>query len=64
MEQKRVLTVNSYEYNLLLNAMVEYRNQLKREEKSTQVIDEVLLRLIDAPVKKKSFFKKETVVER
>lgn len=64
MEEKRVLTVNNYEYNLLLNALNEYRNKLLREEKSTAIVNEVLLRLIDAPLKKKTIFKRERVCER
>lgn len=64
MEEKRVLTVNNYEYNLLLNALNEYRNKLLREEKSTDIVNEMLLRLIDAPLKKKNIFKRERVCER
>ncbi len=64
MEEKRVLTINNYEYNLLLNALNEYRNQLLREGKSTAIINEVLLRLINAPIKKKSIFKRENILER
>ena len=64
MEEKRVLTVNNYEYNLLLNALNEYRNKLLREEKSTAIVNEVLLRLIDAPLRKKTIFKRERVCER
>ncbi len=64
MEEKRILTINNYEYNLLLNALNEYRNQLLREGKSTAIINEVLLRLINAPIKKKSIFKRENVLER
>ena len=59
-----MLTVNNYEYNLLLNALNEYRNKLLREEKSTAIVNEVLLRLIDAPLKKKTIFKRERVCER
>lgn len=64
MEEKRVLTVNNYEYNLLLNALNEYRNKLLREEKSTAIVNEVLLKLIDAPLRKKTIFKRERVCER
>ncbi len=64
MEEKRVLTINSYEYNLLLNALNEYRNKLLKEGKSTAVVNEVLLRLLDAPIKNRSIFKRERVCER
>lgn len=64
MEEKRVLTVNNYEYNLLLNALNEYRNKLLREGKSTAIVNEVLLKLIDAPLRKKTIFKRERMYER
>ncbi len=64
MKEKRVLTINNYEYNLLLNALNEYRNKLLREKKTTAIVNEVLLKLIDAPLKKQTIFKREKVYER
>lgn len=61
MEEKRVFVMNKYEYNLLLNVLNEYRNQLIKEEKSTDLVNGVLLRMIDAPMQKKSLFKRERV---
>ena len=63
LEQKRMLTVDSYEHNLLLNALMEYRNQLLKENKSTKTINELILRVLHTPIKK-SIFKKESVYER
>lgn len=59
-----MLTVDSYERNLLLNALMEYRNQLLKENKSTKTINELILRVLHTPIKKKSIFKKESVYER
>lgn len=64
MEQKRILTLDNYEYNLVLNALMEYRNQLLREEKSTKVINELILRLLHTPIRKKSIFKKDSIYDR
>ena len=64
LDEKRILTISNYEYNLLLNALNEYRNKLLGEGKSTNNINEVLLKLIDAPLRKKSIFKRERVCER
>lgn len=64
MEQKRVLTLDDYEHNLVLNALMEYRNQLIREEKSTKIINELILRLLHTPIKKKSIFKRDSVYDR
>lgn len=61
MEEKRVFVMNKYEYNLLLTALNEYRNQLIKEGKSTDFVNEVLLRLIDTPIQRKSLFKRERV---
>lgn len=61
MEEKRVFVMNRYEYNLLLTALNEYRNQLIKEGKSTDFVNEVLLRLIDTPIQRKSLLKRERV---
>ena len=58
-----MLTVDSYEHNLLLNALMEYRNQLIKEDKSTHLVNELILRVLHTPIKK-SIFKKESVYER
>lgn len=54
-DEKRVLVLDIYEYKLLLNMLNEKRNSLIKEQKSTDLVDEVLIKTIDAPVKR--FFK-------
>lgn len=51
-EEKRVLTLDKYEHGVVINALNEMRNDLIEEERSTDIVDEVLLKTIDAPVKK------------
>ena len=51
-EEKRVLTLNRYEHGVVVNALNEMRNDLICEDRSTDIVDEVLLKTIDAPVKK------------
>lgn len=51
-EEKRVLTLNRYEHGVVINALNEMRNDLIGEDRSTDIVDEVLLKTIDAPVKK------------
>ena len=46
---KRVITVDSFEHDLLINGFNEFRNQLLEEEKPTEDIDILLLKIIDAP---------------
>lgn len=51
-EKKRVLTLDRYEHGVVINALNEMRNDLICENRSTDIVDEVLLKTIDAPVKK------------
>ena len=52
-EEIKVLEFDKYELGILINALNEFRNKLIKEEKDTEYVDEVLLRAIDAPSKKK-----------
>lgn len=51
-EEKRVLTLDRYEHGVVVNALNELRNDLLEEQRSTDIVDEVLLKAIDAPAKK------------
>lgn len=51
-EDKRVLTLDKYEHGVVVNALNEMRNDLLEERRSTDIVDEVLLKAIDAPTKK------------
>lgn len=51
-EEKRVLTLDKYEHGVVINALNEMRNDLIEEERPTDIVDEVLLKTIDAPTKK------------
>lgn len=50
--EKRVLTLDRYEHDVVINALNEMRNDLLEEERPTDIVDEVLLKVIDAPTKK------------
>ncbi len=50
--EKRVLTLDHYEHGVVINALNEMRNDLLEEERPTDILDEVLLKVIDAPTKK------------
>lgn len=52
-EEIKVLELDKYELGILINALNEFRNKMIREGKDTEYVDEVLLRAIDAPPKKK-----------
>ena len=51
-QEKRVLTLDRYEHGVVVNALNEMRNDLLEEERPTDIVDEVLLKVIDAPAKK------------
>lgn len=51
-EDKRVLTLDKYEHGVVVNALNEMRNDLLEERRSTDIVDEVLLKAIEAPTKK------------
>ena len=50
--EKRVLTLDRYEHGVVINALNEMRNDLLDGERPTDILDEVLLKVIDAPTKK------------
>ena len=52
-EEIKVLELDKYELGILINALNEFRNKLIKDGKETEYVDEVLLRAIDAPPKKK-----------
>lgn len=51
-EEKHILALDKYEHGVVINALNEMRNDLLEEQRSTDIVDEVLLKTIDAPVKK------------
>ncbi len=46
--KKIKIKLDSFELNLLINGMNEFRNMLLTEDLSTEDVDELLLKLIDA----------------
>ena len=48
-EEKRILALDKYEHGVVINALNEMRNDLIGEERPTDIVDEVLLKAIDAP---------------
>lgn len=51
-EEKRILALDKVEHGVVINALNEMRNDLLDEERPTDIVDEVLLKTIDAPKKK------------
>ena len=51
-EDKIVVTLDSFEQRLMVSALTDFRNDLLREEKPTEDVDGVLLKVIDAAPQK------------
>lgn len=53
----KILELDKYELGIIINALNELRNKLIQEQKETDAIDEVLLKTLDAPEKKRYYHK-------
>lgn len=56
-EEKRVLELDKYEHGVVINALNDMRNDLIGEERPTDIVDEVLLKAIDAPTKNVQYYR-------
>ena len=55
----RLIEVDDFDHRLLVNSIMEFRNKVIWEGVSTEDVDDLLLRIIDAPVKKPKWRKHE-----
>lgn len=51
-EKTVVVTLDSFEQRLLVSALTDFRNELLREERPTEDVDVLLLKVIDAAPQK------------
>lgn len=58
-EEKRILELDRYEHRAIADIVNEKRKDLLSENKDNEFIDEILEKILNAPAKKKSIFKKE-----
>ena len=52
-DEKRVVTLNDYEQRLKVRGLTDFRNDSLRDGKSTEDVDDLILKVIDAPPKRK-----------
>lgn len=57
MEEQIILVLNKYEFGLIVNALNELRTDLQRKTKNREPVNELLLRLLNTPVKRKVYLK-------
>lgn len=51
-DDRIVVTLDSFEQRLLVGALTDFRNELIREERPTEDVDVLLLKVIDAAPQK------------
>jgi hypothetical protein len=51
-EDKRVLYLDNFEQRVMVRSLNDARTHLMQNEKPTEDVDDLLLKLIDAPTKK------------
>ena len=51
-KQKRYLYLDSNEYSVVLNSLIQFKNKLIQQGRYTDIVDEIIITLIKAPVKK------------
>lgn len=51
-EEKKVVTLDGFEQRLMVSGLMDFRNDLLRDEKPTEDINDLILKVIDAPTKK------------
>ena len=51
-EEKKVVTLDDFEQRLMVSGLMDFRNDLLRDEKPTEDINDLILKVIDEPTKK------------
>ena len=57
--EERVLTIDSFEQRVMVGCLNNTRNELIKDNKPTEDIDDLLLKVIDAPKRKRRFGRDE-----
>ena len=50
--EKVVVTLDDFEQRLMVSGLADFRNDLIREDKPTEDVDDLILKIIDAPTQK------------
>lgn len=51
-EEKKVLTLDEFEQRLMVSGLMDFRSDLLKDDKPTEDINDLILKVIDAPTKK------------
>lgn len=63
-EVLKILELDKYELGIIINALNDMRNRLISEKRETDPVDEILLKVLDAPEKKRYFYRDRLVESR
>ncbi|MBQ8901748.1 MAG: hypothetical protein IJY87_01615 [Bacilli bacterium] len=58
MKEVKVLEFDKYELGIIINALNEFRNTLIADSKEVSPIDELLIKVLNAPQKRRMFPRK------
>lgn len=58
-EEKRVITVDTFEHDLMINGINEFRNMLLEKDLPIEDVDVLLRKILDAPPQKKRRLERE-----
>ena len=45
-DEKKVITVDDFDHRLMVNGLTTFRNELIREAKTTEAVDELILKAV------------------
>ena len=59
-DEKKVMELDRTAYAIILNSLIDMKNNMRKQEKETDLIDKVIVKIIKAPSKqKKGYFQKK-----
>ena len=60
-EDKRVVELDEYEHRAVVNIINDRRTDMIKQNKDNEYVTSILMKVIKAPLKKKSLFKREKI---
>lgn len=64
MKDTIILELKEYEKGIIVNALNDKRNELIRNNEDTELVDDLLMKIFEAPEKKRPFVKRLAKDER
>ena len=53
---KKVMEMDRVAYAIILNSLLSMKNELRQQEKETDLVDKVIIKIVNAPAKKNGVF--------